>query len=659
MKTAHEQIPLIPENHNEIFRQLRNYLAGRLVGITRDDALIREVVKCLYCKLALRTNRSGPDGEDDYLALSMRYRQAFTEIRNKFPSLFKPQDELLLDPVSLAYVDKVLDTVSLNDPAYDLFGDAYEVFIGSSARGQDGQFFTPQNAADLLVSMVDPRPGEKIIDPACGSGTFLSAAARHLIRKKAKMDEISEGIVGIDKDRYLTELAFSRLAMITMTPVKVHCADSLSFLEEDGKESPLKAQLGGFDVVLTNPPFGAKIVSAAPSVQSQFNLGYRWKYDPRIHKYVKLTALQTSVPPQVLFVERCLSLVRQGGRIGMVIPESLISGNNYKYVVEYIRSTAQINAVIGMPESLFKTSGKGGTHTKTCLLCMQKHSTKQPKAPSKIFMADAQWCGRDSRGHAIDRDELPMILKKYEMSLKGRVDAPNHLGYEVEDGQLRDSILAPRYYDPDVADELSLLASSHDMVTIAGLVDSGVLEITTGDEVGKLEYGGGIIPFIRTSDISNWEVKIDPKQYVSKDVYDRLASKQDVKEGDILFVRDGTYLVGTCAYVTKYDTNIVFQSHICKLRVKDKSKLSPYLLLALLSSPPVKRQIKAKRFTQDIIDSLGSRINELILPIPKDKPHQKRISEIVRRSIEERIEARELARKACLEVVSANNGNGT
>jgi type I restriction enzyme M protein len=178
-----------------------------------------------------------------------------------------------------------------------------------------------------------------------------------------------------------------------------------------------------------------------------------------------------------------------------------------------------------------------------------------------------------------------------------------------------------------------------------------LLEITSGDEVGKLAYGSGSVPFVRTSDISNWEVKVDPKHGVSEEIYEGLRKKQDVREGDILMVRDGTYLIGTCALITKYDTRIVFQSHLYKLRVKDWSVLSPYLLLATLSSAPVKRQIKAKRFTQDIIDSLGSRIYELVLPIPRDRSVRERVTDMVKQAIQQRIEARELARRACQELV--------
>jgi type I restriction enzyme M protein len=301
-----------------------------------------------------------------------------------------------------------------------------------------------------------------------------------------------------------------------------------------------------------------------------------------------------------------------------------------------------------MPESLFKTSGKSGTHTKTCLLVLKKKPVR--KAKERIFMAEAQWCGHDSRGRQIGRDELPLILERYQAFQTGALNGGDHLGYPVEVGQLTQNVLSPRYYNPDVGSALTRLRKTHDLLRLGDLVSSGMLEVRTGDEIGKLNYGTGRVPFVRTSDISNWEIKVDPKHCVSEEVYSSFAKKQDVREGDIFMVRDGTYLIGTCAYITHYDTRILFQSHMYKLRV-NPGKLSPFLLLAILSSAPVQRQIKAKQFTQDIIDSLGDRIYELVLPIPKDKKVCLTVAKTVQKAISERIEARELSRKACVDVV--------
>jgi len=205
--------------------------------------------------------------------------------------------------------------------------------------------------------------------------------------------------------------------------------------------------------------------------------------------------------------------------------------------------------------------------------------------------------------------------------------------------------LAPRAYDPGIQPLLRDLEGSHQLVRFGDLASAGALSITTGDEVGKLAYGTGDVPFVRTSDLSNWEIKVDPKHAVSREVYESLREKQDVQPGDILMVRDGTYLIGTCAIVTKYDTEVVLQSHIYKIRVHSNPLFDPHILLAVLSSPLVQRQIKSHSQTQDIINSLGDRINDLILPIPRDELVRQEISQQVRQVIEDRVEARELSRE--------------
>src|SRR5689334_1315219 len=96
-------------------------------------------------------------------------------------------------------------------------------------------------------------------------------------------------------------------------------------------------------------------------------------------------------------------------------------------------------------------------------------------------------------------------------------------------------------------------------------------------------------------------------------------------------VRDGTYLIGSCAIVTEYDEKILYQSHLLKFRVLKPEQLSPFLFLAALSSVPVQRQIKSKTFTQDIIDSLGTRYTEILLPLPKGRVARAEIEALVKK----------------------------
>ena len=165
------QRSLFGTSTREVYRDIRNYLAGRLVGATRDATLLEEVIKCLFCRLHLMRQRRVPALSDSSGAVASRYAQALSELQAFLPATFADRVSFLLDPESLSYVNAMLETVDFSDWSSDPFGDAYESFTGSSARGHEGQFFTPLNAVELLASMVDPSPGERVIDPACGSGS--------------------------------------------------------------------------------------------------------------------------------------------------------------------------------------------------------------------------------------------------------------------------------------------------------------------------------------------------------------------------------------------------------------------------------------------------------------------------------------------------------
>jgi type I restriction enzyme M protein len=638
----------------QVFRELRNYLAGQLIGATRDDALLHDLLKCLFCKLYLETSGEAIDREwPDAFAAAKFYRGIFLRVRGDFPEIYEPREELLLDPPILVHVMRSLG-FPLLDADRDPIGDAYEVFAGSESRARSGQFFTPRNAMDFLVKAVDPSPHEKIIDPACGAGGFLASIARHFQRKGLSTPEVARAAAnfhGIEKDAYLAKLARLHASVLTRGHVQIRCGDSLALRTELGSSLKDSMPVGGYDVLFTNPPFGVNIVAASPEVLRSFELARRWKYNKAEGRWQPTAEVRSQVPPQVLFVERCLSILRDGGRIGMVLPESVLSNWSYRYVVEYLRAHATVNAVVGMPEELFKTSGKGGTHTKACLLVMTKGTARSKKA-ARVFMAEAQWCGHDSRARDIPYDDLPKISENLELFQRCQAFERSHLGFSIDGKEIADNILCPKYYDPELEAQLQRLSKTHSLIPFGDLVDSGCVAMDTGDEVGKLAYGAGDIPFIRTSDMSNWEIKVDPKHCIDRRLYLTLKDKQDVRAGDILMVKDGTYLIGTCAIVTEYDREIVYQSHIYKIRVlQEEHGLNHYLLLAILSSPVVQRQIRAKQFTQDIIDSLGDRVHELLLPVPKVKEHRERITAMVRKVIADRTEARELARRARTEVL--------
>jgi type I restriction enzyme M protein len=435
-----------PSNLKAVFRDIRNHLAGMATGITRDEALAQEIINILFCKIHDEQERAPDDivhfragvGEPARDVLR-RVNDLFGTVRGfAFGDVFDASDTIRLDPESIRYVVGELQNYCVMDADRDAIGDAFEVFIGKALRGEEGQFFTPRNVIEMMVKIIDPKQGEMIIDPACGSGGFLISALAHVWRQvdddarrknwtekqlaNRQRDVATKCFRGTDKDAFLGKVCKAYMALVGDGRGGVFCANSLERPEAWPDAMKEKIKLGTFDVVLTNPPFGKKIVIEGDPILSQFDLGHRWKRNKETKSMEKTTALHDDQPPQILFLERCLQLLKPGGRLGIVLPEAVFGMPTYEYAVFWLQSRAKIRGVVSMPEALFKTSGKGGTHAKVCVLFVENTEPKKDE-DYDIFMADVKWCGHDSRGNPTIRkdkggkevllDEVPKVAERW------------------------------------------------------------------------------------------------------------------------------------------------------------------------------------------------------------------------------------------------------
>lgn len=662
----------LQKTHNlkSIFKSIRNYLAANNTGKTLDTEFVPQIINLIFCKIYDERFTKMDDmvsfrigvAEDTHDVVG-RIQRIFSQVKEKYPDVFDAADHISLSTNSIAYIVGELQQYCLIDSERDVIADAFETFIGPSLRGGQGQFFTPRNVVKLLLSIVDPTSKDKIIDPACGSGGFLVEALRYVWIQIEKLgSELSwpdseiaaerqeaaiKNFRGIDKENFLSKTTKAYMAILGDGRGGIFCENSLKNQLEWSPEANSAIQENNFDIVLTNPPYGSKLKIDDPAILSQYSLGHKWVKDTETNDLIQTPTLLEFQTPQVLFIEKCLKLIKPDGRIGVVAPESMFCNPSHKYIMNFVENHARIDAIISMPEELFQPN----THAKTCLVMMTKYGKHaKPNQDYPIFMAAAKWCGHDSRGLEIPYDDLSVIGERYKKyKSTGSLDY-DHLGFIVRKYDIVDSIYLPIYYNPEIKTQLESLRENYDLVVLGDLVRDGLLSISTGDEVGKLAYGTGQIPFVRTSDISNWEIKLDPKQGLSEEIYQSYQAKQDVQALDILMVRDGTYLVGTCAMISENDLKIVFQSHLLKIRSSDHQKLNPHLLLALLSSPIVKLQIRSKQFTQDIIDTLGRRIYELVLPFPKEESVRADIIKAVSDVFDKRNQAKEIMRSTILNI---------
>lgn len=424
-------------NLKAVFKTMRNYLAANAVGITRDEVFTQQLINLIFCKIyderftkpaGIVTFRAGIDERpNDVLN---RITGLFDLVKKQYNDVIEEGDSILLDPQSLTHIVGALQQYALTECERDAVGEAFETFIGPSLKGPQGQYFTPRNVVKMVIDMIDPLPGEKIIDPACGSGGFLVESLRHVwlkIEQRGKslgwpeMEIYAEKqrfaiscLRGIDKDTFLSKVAKSYMAILGDGRGGVYCVNSLDLPKNWDRRVREEVQFGSYDIVVTNPPYGKKLAIENEDILKSFDLGHAWKPDKQ--GIMQKNGVLDKQPPQILFIERCFDLLREGGRIGIVLLESIFGMPKYRYVVDYIRKRGRILAIVTLPEDLFQPN----THAKTCVVIIEKTPSDESYP---IFMCDVKWCGHDSRGNptwTVDKDgnrvildEVPMVAALY------------------------------------------------------------------------------------------------------------------------------------------------------------------------------------------------------------------------------------------------------
>jgi len=332
--------------------------------------------------------------------LNTIFEDATKDFKHLFPS--GTRIELRYDN-TIEQIVGLLEPYALYGTGEDTKGAVYEIFLKETLRGPLGQYFTPREIVDFTIELAKPRIGEKIIDPAAGSGGFLIRSflsVSHDIQRNfggAKAEEYRRELIenllwGVEFDPRLAMLC--KLNLILHGDGYNHIFNADSLLGEDDQGEVISA---GFDLVVTNPPFSLPIEN--PKILERFDLGKG----------------RTTQKSDVLFLERCLKLARNdGGRVAIIIPEGFLNNPSDQEVRDYIFNNAIVKAVVGLPWGAFHPFG--GSAAKTCILYM-KRKTDPNEKQTPIFMANTELIGYDHtrKGYKpIHRNDLQEILRTPE-----------------------------------------------------------------------------------------------------------------------------------------------------------------------------------------------------------------------------------------------------
>ncbi|WP_447890014.1 N-6 DNA methylase [Pseudomonas hormoni] len=599
------QLELLENNsadYFEGFRKLYYHLYSNS-NASRAERIIGDLSKLLLVALCKNSNIEYQARARDFLSSMGTANELLLPIlKERYSEVFGKDDKFFIDDASLRYGFSAIASLDLQGAKSHLLGDAFQALIGPNLRGDKGQFFTPKSIVRCMISILSPHAGSKVVDPACGTAGFLIETASFWER-----NGLTKGkLVGVDKDSDLHVLASALTELAAPEESFVLNANSLDFKELiklNENFSPVNA-----DYVLTNPPFGAKIPIKEEGILSQYDLGYNWTYSKDLDVWSKTNQLRSSQDPQILFIELCVKLLKPCGLMGIVLPEGVFGNSNSGYVLDYLRSKGEIFALIDCP----RTSFQPGTDTKTNILFFKK--TDFPNNTS-VKIAVALNCGHDRRGRSL-RGDGSLYPDDFE-SIAKDWQAEKH-DYWFSSEISNKYYLVPRYYDrkTELLLESDAARLNAKVMTLGEMISKKWISIRKGHEVGSEAYGTGDVPFVRTSDISNFEVSIDPTKSVSEDIYNELKEDQGLKPGTILMVVDGRYRIGRCAILHEFNYRCIAQSHLRIISVSDEAPFSAFELLYLLSLESVQRDIRSLVFIQSTLGSLGKRIKEIEIPIP-------------------------------------------
>ncbi|MCA0028279.1 MULTISPECIES: N-6 DNA methylase [unclassified Mesorhizobium] len=414
-------------------------------GLQKQPAFF-ELLKVIFCKIedernipndleffATAKEKGSPDGR---LTVKKRMSKIFDGVKKKYPAIFQPNDQINLDPRSLSYIVGELQRYSLLNTKIDVKGKAYEEIVGANLRGDRGEFFTPRNIQRMCIQMLEIKQGEKILDPACGTGGFLVIAMNDIIstlREKgetfgndfaeALRDRIkavaSSSFFGFDINPDLVKATKMNMVMNNDGSGNILRNDSLRHPHEWSSEfrndlanalgiDPLELRtqndLGHFDVIATNPPFGSKLPVQDTQTLQQYDLGHVWEEDAD-GNWTKKDEISKSQPPEILFIERCYQLLRDGGRMAIVLPDAILGAPGLGYVRQWILEKFRLVASVDLHPDAFQP--RNGTQTSVLLLQrktqaeLNREKLQNSLNDYSIFMAQNLSVGHDKRGNKV------------------------------------------------------------------------------------------------------------------------------------------------------------------------------------------------------------------------------------------------------------------
>ncbi len=390
--TASRSLVPLAETAEDVFFEAHSHIRD-IDGLHADESL-DELCKVLYAKLhdeevakpgkphALQREQCG--STEEFAAV---VRRVYADANANAP--------IRLSSPALVKVVETLQNYSLTASSIDVKGRAFQKVLGPALRAGMGQYFTPLPVIRFMVDVASPAVSERIVDPFAGSGHFLAECLNDVRRTTPRGNEkridafALRQLYGIEKSDRMVRVALTDMRLHGDGHSNIRCADALLAFENYSDIRP-----ESFDLVLTNPPFGSLLGSEAASQLGQF----------------ELAAGRRNVPLEVLGLERCIQLLRPGGRLGIVLPDGVLANRGTAYVREWLAKAMGIRAIVSLPVETFSPYG---ANIKTSIVFARKWRPGENRGKDRaVCLARVDNIGYEATGRPCDGSELDEVGKR-------------------------------------------------------------------------------------------------------------------------------------------------------------------------------------------------------------------------------------------------------
>ncbi|BCG53959.1 N-6 DNA methylase [Alistipes indistinctus] len=503
---------------------------GKLAPTTAFD----EVSKLLFCKLK---DEKGTKKTDSYKfqigsfetpqEIADRIQAIYEQAKSDDPQVFKDKINL---PAEIIYnVVEHLQSLTLSKTDLDTKGVAFEIFMKDFFIGKMGQYFTPRPIVQFCVKMMSPDQSHRVIDPSCGSGGFLLYALDEVRQfAEANYDDLeayTHWHSFAEKKLFGIEIN-DQIARVCKMNMIIHDDGHTNVIGHDALDDLTKMQKlnsdfkeNSFDIILSNPPFGATIKTKEVNYLKDFALGKNKSIERKTQK------------SEILFIERCIKLAKKGtGKIAIVVPDGVMTNSSLQYVRDYILSNCELLASVSLPESAFSHFGAG---IKSSLLFLRRKKGNEKLTDYTIFMAVAKQVGisstgREEKNELYSDDDSECIYNQWLLYQKDKAKYKNTKNcFTIKLSKINDEgpLNATRYIWKPIFKN-----STGKITNIAHVINEKIIPSAECNEISNFAY-------IRMDELQNNPVKIENIIYCLGSEIE--GSLKIVQPGDVILARLG------------------------------------------------------------------------------------------------------------------------